>query len=116
MGNTTTAYLVTDGALRRIRYGDREEWDNGRSIPTERVYSTLDEARAAYDAIDIRDALHTEISCSTPGTSRNKGEYRELSEVYLDEDGEIEGYGEIIDGEEYTYDDYDRDRAGRAED
>ncbi len=97
-------YTVEEYTITR-RDGGR--WDD-QSARDVREFETLEEARAAFEAADVRGRWLGERAASNPQLVRRKVMAAELCENELDEDGEaIES--EIVEYKEYGAEDHARE-------
>lgn len=72
----------------------------------ERLFESEGAARAFFEWIDPQRVWETEYR--TSGFTNRKTVAATIQAVEVDEDGEIESYGEIIDRKSYGIDDHER--------
>lgn len=72
----------------------------------ERLFESEEAARAFFERIDPQRVWETEYR--TSGFTNRKTVAATIQAVEVDDDGEIENYGEIIDRKSYGIDDHER--------
>lgn len=72
----------------------------------ERLFESEEAARAFFEGIDPERVWETEYR--TSGFMNKKTVAATIQAVEVDDDGEIDGYGEIIDRKSYGIDDHER--------
>ena len=95
-------YIVSRVTITRY-----DRWDD-RSATDDHGFDNLDEARAFYASIDIRDEWTTEWECRPIPRILGMDRCVFAKELY-EYDAEAEEYGDTLEYDEYTIDDYRRD-------